>query len=136
MDSSSKCEADLRHRSRRQRITNLPEPARTPLLPLLVIALALPALLPDRLAAQPLPGTEPLTVDGDLAAQMVEGIDRFLAKETSGAVARREAQWKRDFSSREAYESWLFRVFSGCPAGPCAVMQFLWDRYRPLRSLA
>ena len=32
--------------------------------------------------------------------------------------------------------SGLFRVFSGCPAGPCAVMQFLWDRYRPLRSLA
>ena len=31
---------------------------------------------------------------------------------------------------------WLFRVFSGCPADPCAVMQFLWDRYRPLRSLA
>ena len=30
----------------------------------------------------------------------------------------------------------LFRVFSGCPADPCAVMQFLWDRYRPLRSLA
>ena len=33
-------------------------------------------------------------------------------------------------------DSGLFRVFSGCPADPCAVMQFLWDRYRPLRSLA
>ena len=107
MDSSSKCEADLRHLSRRQHITNLPEPARTPLFPLLVISLALPALLPDRLAAQPLPGTEPLTVEGDLAAQMVEGIDRFLTKQTSAAAARREAQWKRDFSSREASESSL-----------------------------
>ena len=29
---------------------------------------------------------------------------------------------------------WLFRVFSGCPVDPCAIMQFLWDRYRPLRS--
>ncbi len=28
----------------------------------------------------------------------------------------------------------LFRVFSGCPVDPCAIMQFLWDRYRPLRS--
>ena len=34
------------------------------------------------------------------------------------------------------YHFRLFRVFSGCPADPCAVMQFLWDRYRPLRSLA
>ena len=34
------------------------------------------------------------------------------------------------------YKKGLFRVFSGCPADPCAVMQFLWDRYRPLRSLA
>ena len=31
-------------------------------------------------------------------------------------------------------QSWLFRVFSGCPVDPCAIMQFLWDRYRPLRS--
>ena len=34
------------------------------------------------------------------------------------------------------FENRLFRVFSGCPADPCAIMQFLWDRYRPLRSLA
>ena len=33
-----------------------------------------------------------------------------------------------------AVEYWLFRVFSGCPVDPCAIMQFLWDRYRPLRS--
>ena len=32
------------------------------------------------------------------------------------------------------YDLWLFRVFSGCPVDPCAIMQFLWDRYRPLRS--
>ena len=31
-------------------------------------------------------------------------------------------------------DKWLFRVFSGCPVDPCAIMQFLWDRYRPLRS--
>ena len=32
------------------------------------------------------------------------------------------------------YDKRLFRVFSGCPVDPCAIMQFLWDRYRPLRS--
>ena len=111
-DSFSKFEANLLHLSGRGRITNLPQPARTPLVMLLMVSLALvslalPALLPDRLAAQPLPGTEPLTTQGDLAAQMVEGIDRFLTKETSAALARREERWKRDFSSREAYENSL-----------------------------
>jgi len=31
------------------------------------------------LLAQSLPGTQPLTLDGDLAARMLEGMDRFLA---------------------------------------------------------
>ena len=106
-DSFSKFEANLLHLSGRGRITNLPQPARTPLFLLLMVSLALPALLPDRLVAQPLPGTEPLTTQGDLAAQMVEGIDRFLTRQTSDALARREENWKRDFSSREAYENSL-----------------------------
>ncbi len=57
-------------------------------------------------AQQPdtLPGTEPLTLQGDLSAQMVAGIDAFLLKETEKSVAARAAFWKRDFSSREAYE--------------------------------
>jgi dienelactone hydrolase len=37
----------------------------------------------------PLPGTEPLTVQGDLAAQMVNGIDRFLVNQTAASVAHR-----------------------------------------------
>ena len=45
------------------------------MLALLVFSLALPAL------AQPLPGTRPLTAGGDLALQMVEGIDRYLMRE-------------------------------------------------------
>ena len=53
--------------------------------------------------AQPLPGTEPLTQQGDLSAQMVAGIDRFLMRETEASVARRARHWKRDFSSPEAY---------------------------------
>ena len=42
-------------------------------------------------AADPLPGTQPLTVEGDLASQMVDGIDRFLLKETEATPAKRAA---------------------------------------------
>lgn len=45
--------------------------------------------------------------EADLAAQMVEGIDRFLTEQTSAALARGEERWKRDFSSREACENSL-----------------------------
>src|SRR5688572_12689314 len=54
-------------------------------------------------AGEPLPGTEPLRVEGDLASQMVEGIDRFLLRETQAAPQRRAALWKRDTSSAERY---------------------------------
>ena len=58
------------------------------------------------LAADPpaqLPGTQPLTMEGDIAAQMVEGVDRFLLRELELSIGRREKFWKRDFSSPEAY---------------------------------
>jgi len=54
--------------------------------------------------AAPLAGTQPLTLQGDLSAQMVAGIDAFLLSETEKAVAARTNFWKRDASSREAYE--------------------------------
>ncbi len=53
--------------------------------------------------AQPLPGTRPLTMEGDLAAHMVAGMDRFLMRETGASVGRRAGHWRRDFSSQEAY---------------------------------
>jgi hypothetical protein len=52
-----------------------------------------------------LPGTEPLTREGDLAAQMVEGIHRYLAEQTAASVEKRGALWNRDYSSRAAYEA-------------------------------
>src|SRR3954453_20071846 len=55
------------------------------------------------LRAEPLPGTAPLTREGDLAAQMVEGIDKYLMRETAASVERRKQYWKPDFSSPEAY---------------------------------
>jgi dienelactone hydrolase len=51
-----------------------------------------------------LPGTEALTREGDLAAQMVQGIHQFLLKRTEESVGARPALWQRDLSSAEAYE--------------------------------
>jgi dienelactone hydrolase len=69
---------------------------------LLLILLAAPCLrLP---AADPLPGTQPLTEDGDLAAKMVQGIHRFLDRETAEVTKARATLWKPDTSSPEAWE--------------------------------
>ena len=54
--------------------------------------------------AQPLSGTQALDAQGDLAAQMVAGIDKFLLREIDRSVERRAAHWKRDFSSPANYE--------------------------------
>src|SRR5437868_5719778 len=62
-------------------------------------------LATPRVCAAPLAGTEPLTAEGDLGLQMVEGIDRFLLRETAEAIRKRERYWKRDVSSREKYEA-------------------------------
>jgi dienelactone hydrolase len=51
-----------------------------------------------------IPGIQPLTWDGDLSAKMVEGIDKFLMRETERSAEERQSFWRRDFSSREAYE--------------------------------
>jgi dienelactone hydrolase len=50
-----------------------------------------------------LPGTRPLDWNGDLAARMVEGVDRFLLRKTAESVANRARHWNRDLSSPDAY---------------------------------
>jgi dienelactone hydrolase len=76
----------------------------------------MPSLLPAGLAAallcwsslcfaqEPLPGTKPLTMQGDLATQMVDGIRAYFLKETEKAAAAREARWKRDLGSELLFE--------------------------------
>jgi len=64
-----------------------------------VVSIAPPSLADD----SPLPGTKPLTMRGDIAAQLVEGVDRFLLKKTEESVAKRAKYWNRDVSSPEAY---------------------------------
>ena len=51
-----------------------------------------------------LPGTQPFTREGDLAAQMVQGIHQFLLGQTAQSVEKRQALWRRDNSSSENYE--------------------------------
>src|SRR5690349_14275872 len=65
------------------------------------------AALPVAKAATPsqLHGTEAFTGQGDIAAQMVEGIHNFLLKQTEASVGDRETLWHRDYSSRARYET-------------------------------
>lgn len=60
-----------------------------------------------RLAGTPLPATAPLTAEGDLSAQMVAGIGRFLEKQTTAAESSRAQFWHPDFSSPVAYTASL-----------------------------
>ena len=54
-----------------------------------------------------LPNTQPLTMTGDIASQLVDGADRFLLREIENAEKNREKFWKRDYSSAEAYNAAL-----------------------------
>src|SRR5262245_41291406 len=69
--------------------------------PFLLAASLLLAATP--LWAEPLPDTKPLAREGDIAAQMVEGIDKYLMRELAASVEKRKEFWKPDFSSVEAY---------------------------------
>src|SRR4030095_8895383 len=59
--------------------------------------------VPVAVAQRNLSGTAPLTAEGDLAEQMVEGIKRYLLRQTEASVEKRAQQWKRDYSSVESY---------------------------------
>ncbi len=66
-------------------------------------------LTPIGARAQPattesLPGTQPLTMAGDIASELVSGVDRFLLRELQRSVALRARFWTRDFSSGDAYQ--------------------------------
>ena len=69
------------------------------------IVLAACLLAPLTVNAEPLPGTKPLEIEGDLADKMVAGIDKFLLNETAESVGKRAKLWKRDFSSAEKYQA-------------------------------
>ena len=51
-----------------------------------------------------LPGTKLLAQGGDLSAKMLDGAHKFIEEKIDQSVDKRLKLWKRDFSSREAYE--------------------------------
>jgi len=74
------------------------------------IANAAPTITPSAVLAKNigpshLPGTEPLVREGDLAAQMVDGIHAYLSQQTAASVKGRQEHWHRDYSSHKAYDT-------------------------------
>ncbi len=67
------------------------------------LALLALSVVPLPVRAEPLPDTRPLTRSGDLAAGMVEGIDKYLVRELAASPEKRKAYGKTDTSSPEAY---------------------------------
>lgn len=72
------------------------------------LALLLLAIVGPQVIAQdragPVAGTKLLTMEGDLASELVAGADRFLLSELEKSISERGARWSRDFSSPAAYE--------------------------------
>jgi dienelactone hydrolase len=50
------------------------------------------------------PGTKKLTWEGDLSVKMLDGAHQFVEKKIDNSITQRSKFWKRDFSSKEAYE--------------------------------
>ena len=61
----------------------------------------------DRAPGDPLPGTARLTIHGDIASELVAGVDRFLLREIEASPARRGRYGKGDPRSPEAYSASL-----------------------------
>src|SRR5690348_6402212 len=55
------------------------------------------------ISVQVLPGTAPLTLQGDLAAKMVDGIHQFLLHQIQEAAQERGRLWQRNYQSVEDY---------------------------------
>ncbi len=69
-------------------------------------AVPVACLLSGWLAAaeiESLPGTKPLTMTGDLPAEVVERVDAFMLRQLDESVVNRQKFWHRDYSSPEAF---------------------------------
>jgi dienelactone hydrolase len=51
-----------------------------------------------------LPGTKPLSLRGDLSGKMLDGAHKFIERKIDESISNRLKLWKRDFTSKEAYE--------------------------------
>jgi dienelactone hydrolase len=105
----------------------------------LVIALFPVALSAEEVAV--LPATQSLTLQGDLSAQMVAGIDKFLMHEIERSIVERQKLWQRDFSSTEAYEQSVqpnrerFRKYIGAvdERVPINTLEYVSDTLNPAK---
>jgi hypothetical protein len=57
-----------------------------------------------------LPGTVPLTWQGDLSVKMLDGAHKFIEEKIEESVSSRSKLWSRDLSSPSAYESRLKQI--------------------------
>jgi dienelactone hydrolase len=69
--------------------------------------LALSFAFASRAADDRLPNTTLLDMPGDIASNLVAGVDRFLLNQLAASETNRVRHWHRDFSSGEAYEKSL-----------------------------
>jgi dienelactone hydrolase len=51
-----------------------------------------------------LPETQPLTWEGDLSEKMMDGAHQYVERKIAESIETRQKYWKRDLSSRAAYE--------------------------------
>ena len=51
-----------------------------------------------------LPGSQPLTWEGDLSEKMMDGAHRYVERKIAESIESRQKYWRRDLSSRAAYE--------------------------------
>jgi dienelactone hydrolase len=70
---------------------------------LILFFAALFAITP-RAAEDRLPNTTLLDMPGDIASNLVAGVDRFLLNQLAASETNRARHWHRDFSSPEAYD--------------------------------
>ena len=61
--------------------------------------------LPWLMFGQVLPGTQTLDWQGDLSERMMDGAHRYVERKIGESLQKRQRHWKRDFSSRPAYEA-------------------------------
>ncbi len=82
----------------------LPHPIRSRLF---LAWLALSTSLPLAAQPAPLPGTDPLTLEGDIASQLVEGIDKFLLRKIAESAQHRSQTWPARSASPAEYQESL-----------------------------
>src|SRR5262249_30981084 len=68
-----------------------------------ILAVVAVAAAPLSAHAQALPGTKLLEGKEDFAKVMVQGIGKWLDRETAASVAKRKELWKADYTNVEAY---------------------------------